>query len=63
MCGTTACDKKDNTWCACLGKGAFRKMFDGSFAQPIARVACGLTKDDARRNLQGLLAKIDGGEG
>ena len=45
-------DKDDGTWVACLRKGAFRKMCDGSLAQPIARVACGLTKDDARRNLQ-----------
>ncbi len=59
-------DESDNTWVACLKKGAFRKMSDGSFAQPIARVASGLTKGEARRNLQlsrkELLAKADGGE-
>ena len=46
-------DKDDGTWVACLRKGAFRKMCDGSHAQPIARVASGLTKDEAKRNLQG----------
>lgn len=46
-------DKDDGSWVACLRKGAFRKMCDGSLAQPIARVASGSTKDDARRNLQG----------
>ena len=45
-------DESDNTWISCLRKGAFRKMCDGSHAQPIARVASGITKDDARRNLQ-----------
>lgn len=46
-------DKDDGIWIACLRKGAFRKMCDGSLAQPIARVASGSTKDEAKRNLQG----------
>ena len=46
-------DKDDGTWVACLRKGAPVKMCDESHAQPIARVASGLTKDEARRNLQG----------
>ena len=45
-------DKDDGTWIACLRKGAPVKMINGSHAQPIARVASGTTKDDAKRNLQ-----------
>jgi len=45
-------DKEDSTWVACLRKGAYRKLINGLYVQPIARVANGSSKSDAKRNLQ-----------
>ena len=44
-------DKDDGTWVACLRKGAFRKMCDGSLAQPIARVLATVTQGETRLTL------------